>query len=109
MFGNKLKELRIKKLPPKGITQEEVANALGIPRGTYAHYELNKRQPDADMIVKLADFFGVSTDYLLGNDKPVEKKANPDSETLEIISLFDKLPEDKKALVLAMARAMVND
>ena len=68
MLGDKLKELRIKKAPPKGITQEAVANALGIPRGTYAHYELNKREPDTDMIKKLAEFFGVSTDELLGRE-----------------------------------------
>ena len=67
MFGDKLKELRIKKSPPKGLTQEEVANALGIPRGTYAHYELNKREPDTEMIVKLADFFAVSIDEMLSH------------------------------------------
>lgn len=78
MIGDKLRELRIKKAPPKGLTQEEVAMALGIPRGTYAHYELNKREPDSDMIKKLADYFCVTTDEILGREVP----AKPDGKKL---------------------------
>jgi transcriptional regulator with XRE-family HTH domain len=62
MFGDRLRELR----QQKNLTQEEAAKFLNISRGTYAHYEINKRQPDFRTLEKLADFFGVSTDYLLG-------------------------------------------
>ncbi|WP_027414924.1 helix-turn-helix transcriptional regulator [Aneurinibacillus terranovensis] len=62
MLGDKLKELRQK----MKLTQEEVAKILNISRGTYAHYEINKRQPDFTTLQKFADFFNVSTDYLLG-------------------------------------------
>lgn len=63
MLGDKLKQLR----KQKGISQEELANALHINRGTYAHYEINKRQPDFAILKKLSEFFGVSLDFMLDN------------------------------------------
>lgn len=100
-----LKELRIK----KGMSQTDVARALGISRQAYNFYENKKRDPDTAMVKTLAEFFGVSTDYLLGRDTPDIKTLLKNPEVQEIAALYNKLPEDKKALVLAMARAMVND
>lgn len=62
MIGERLKTLR----ENKQITQQEMADALGISRGTYAHYEISRREPDDATKLKIADFFGVTTDYLLG-------------------------------------------
>ena len=54
-----------------GLTQSKVAEKLGIQRPTYTRYEKGNIDPPADMIRKLADFFDVSTDYLLGkSDNP---------------------------------------
>ncbi|ARK28740.1 helix-turn-helix domain-containing protein [Halalkalibacter krulwichiae] len=50
----------------KKITQEKLAEKLGIKRPTYAKYETGENLPDITMLNKLADFFEVSTDYLLG-------------------------------------------
>ncbi|WHH59118.1 helix-turn-helix transcriptional regulator [Petroclostridium sp. X23] len=50
----------------KKLTQEDVAKIIGISRGSLAMYETDKREPDRDMLNKLADYFNVSTDYLLG-------------------------------------------
>jgi len=47
-------------------TQEDIAGYLGISRPTYTGYESGRRQPDYDTLIKLAIFFGVSVDYLLG-------------------------------------------
>ncbi len=58
----RLKELR----EEKKITQKEVAEAIGGTQSNLAKWEKEKIQPAADMIIKLADFFGVSADYLLG-------------------------------------------
>ena len=49
-----------------GLTQETMARAILLPRVTYAHYELGKRTPDLDTILRLADFHHVSVDFLLG-------------------------------------------
>lgn len=64
MLGERLKELR----ESKKLTQQEMADLLGIARGTYAHYEINRREPDNATLIKLSTFFKVSLDHLLGQD-----------------------------------------
>ncbi len=50
----------------KKLTKKEVAEYLKIDQSTYGKYELGKREPDYEILVKLGDFFEVTTDYLLG-------------------------------------------
>ncbi|MDG0814403.1 helix-turn-helix domain-containing protein [Cohnella rhizosphaerae] len=49
-----------------GWTQEELSSSLGITRAALSHYEKNRREPDTEMLTKLADLFQVSIDYLVG-------------------------------------------
>lgn len=74
MLGDKLKELRQK----RGLSQQEISSALKINRGTYAHYEINKRQPDFDTLKKLAAFFNVDLNYLLEYSEPDMKVPQED-------------------------------
>ena len=75
----KLKELRIE----RGIQQKDLAATLGIGANTLSQYENGKREPDNKTLVKLADYFGVSVDYLLEHTDAPEKQENPswDSES----------------------------
>ena len=67
MFTNRLKECR----KQKGSTQKEVAEYLGILERSYQNYEYGKSEPPYENLRKLADYFAVSTDYLLGrSDDP---------------------------------------
>lgn len=63
MFSSKLKELRKK----NGITQIEFARKMNVANGTVGNWESGTREPDFDMLTKIAEFFGVSVDYLLSN------------------------------------------
>ncbi|WP_044640766.1 helix-turn-helix domain-containing protein [Risungbinella massiliensis] len=65
MLGKRLKELRGKR------TQEEVANDLGILRARYSHYENGRSEPDNETLQRMANYYHVTVDYLLGksNDK----------------------------------------
>ena len=66
-FPGRLKDLRIK----KSLTQKAVADVLEMPEQSYQRYELNLRKPNYEVIIKLANCFGVSIDYLLGQtDNP---------------------------------------
>ena len=65
MFNKKLQSLR----KSKKMTQDELANRLSINRGTYANYERGHRQPDFETLIKIADYFEVTTDYLLGRNE----------------------------------------
>lgn len=59
--------LRIKQLrEKKEVSQSELASNIGIARNTLSQYETGKRQPDYKTLLKFADYFNVSVDYLLG-------------------------------------------
>ncbi len=61
-YGERLKELRIS----KGVSQKEIANAIGVDISSISYWERDVYEPKANYIVKMARFFSVSTDYLLG-------------------------------------------
>lgn len=66
-FGERLSQLR--KL--RGLKAEELATAIGLQRRIIFHYEKNEANPSYDTLIALADFFGVSLDYLVGrSDDP---------------------------------------
>ena len=56
----------------KCLTQQQMADLLGIQRPTYTRYESGERQPDFQTVLKISQVLGVTTDYLLGNsDTPL--------------------------------------
>lgn len=61
-LGNRLKKLR----QERGLSQLELAKQLQISNVTLSRYETNKRSPDYETLYALADFFDVTTDFLLG-------------------------------------------
>jgi transcriptional regulator with XRE-family HTH domain len=61
-FGKGLKELR----KEKKLTQAQVAEHLDVSVSTYTKYETGVNEPDIAMLIKIAKFFNVSIDYLLG-------------------------------------------
>lgn len=50
----------------RDLTQQDLANLLSCTQACYSHYESGKRDIPTEVLTKLADFYGVSTDYLLG-------------------------------------------
>lgn len=75
MFKNRLISLR----KEKGLSQYEVADRLGFSRGKLANYEQGTRQPDYDTLTKIAEYYDVSVDYLLGR---TDKKNYQEEENL---------------------------
>lgn len=63
-YGERLKRLR----EDKKLSQQQLADRLNINRSTYARYELGQTQPDYETLQRLADFYGVSVDYLFGRE-----------------------------------------
>lgn len=69
-FTERLKFLRSR----KGITQQELADAVGVSRTAITGYERLNKQPSFDLLIKIAEYFNVTTDYLLGkSDIEVEE------------------------------------
>ena len=70
-FHSVLKTLR----KSNNITQRQIAEFLEILPNSYQNYEYGNREPKYDTLIKLADYFDVSTDYLLGRtDNPNSHK-----------------------------------
>lgn len=80
MFGKKLKILRKK----SGITQANLAKKLGISPSAVGMYEQGRREPESKMLVKIAEFFNVSVDYLVDSRKRKKYFKNVDEIADEI-------------------------
>lgn len=75
MLGDRLKALR----QETGKTQESVANDLKLTRASYSHFENNRNQPDGETLIALANYYNVTTDYLLGNNQTPEWATEKDT------------------------------
>lgn len=97
---DKLKQLR----KERGITAETFAQDIGVPLSTYTKWEFGSASPRYDKLLIIADYYGVSTDYLLGRtDKPessdlsdILKEMQLDASTRAIICAFAELAEDQR-------------
>lgn len=90
-FAQRLKQLRKKIV----ISQAELAKQFNISTGTIGMWETGQRMPDSDMLVKIAQYFGVSVDYLLGNDEMKKPAGVPDE-------LWEELCKDEDKMRLAI-------
>ncbi len=77
-FGNLLKELR----QQAGLTQKQLAERLWLSKATVSYYEQSLRYPSPEILVKIANVFHVSTDYLLGREGK--------GQTLDVTDLTDE-------------------
>ena len=92
---NRIKELR----EDRDLRQIDVSKATGIDQRTLSNYETGKTNPDSFAIIRLSEFFNVSTDYLLGFEAKKEVTVNSIIERLNFIkNELSKLEEDIKKL-----------
>lgn len=92
MFDNRLKKLRV----ARGLSQRELADDLGLKVNTYRNYENNEREPSSTILVKLAIYYGVSTDYLLGHIVKENSSPPEDEERKTLKDILDNM--DKSTL-----------
>ena len=73
IFSENLRLLR----KARGLRQQELADQLGISLRAYQYYERNEREPQLSVLVRIADYFGISLDELAGreNSAPGKKEA----------------------------------
>lgn len=107
-FGELLSELR----QDHGMTQKELAKVLYVSDGTISNYENGVHYPDVEKLMDIADFFGVTTDYLLGRCK---YNLSPDifsspliesKTTGELIQIIQALDGDHKQALKVILRDM---
>lgn len=94
-----LKQLR----EDRGITQSELSKALKISPSTVGMWEQGRREPDYEMLSQIADYFNVSTDYLLG------RKSTPaylSKKQSTLLGTFDMLNVEGQNLIMKLVRAL---
>lgn len=85
-YGERIAALR----EMRKMTQEELALQLQISRAVLSHYEKNRRKPNYNTLRKIADFFHVSVDYLLGRDEdPLHASKDEIQEFADSLELSD--------------------
>lgn len=91
---NVLKTLR----KTRGYTSaKDFCKAIGISFSTYQNYESGSRVPTVEMLVKIADFYGVTTDFLLGREpvqKPIANLNLSEENEIEVIDKYMSLPPE---------------
>ena len=93
MFGERLRNLR----EIKDMTQESASKELAISRGMLSNYELGKREPDYAMLCRLADYYHVTTDYLLGvTNLPQNKEYLTEKRLQNIVNYYLTCPEESR-------------
>lgn len=92
-FGEKVKKLRHE----KDLTQQQLAELLGVAVSAISSYESGNRYPSYEVLISLARIFHVSTDYLLGLEKlkTVDVSGLDDNEIKVILQMIDVLREKK--------------
>ena len=86
-FENILKQLRLE----HGISQAELAERLGISRSAVSMYERGEREPDLDTLEKIADYFNVDMNQLLGR--------TPDTTDVSSATSYEPTYEDMQSLL----------
>ncbi|NFQ86706.1 helix-turn-helix transcriptional regulator [Clostridium sporogenes] len=92
MFGDRLKELR----EEKGMTQEQLGKLLNITKQAVYSYEKGDNEPTIDSLVKIANIFNVSLDYLLCRTKERYNLNLKDKKNKELLLDLIKVIEKYK-------------
>lgn len=99
-IGNNIRELRVE----KGYTQSQLAKAIGVTQGAIYFWEKSINEPTAGYVIRLATFFGISTDELLSYDRECKKVS---LKRAEMGALFDKLTENQQNIIINTAKEML--
>jgi transcriptional regulator with XRE-family HTH domain len=105
VIGERIKELRTQ----KGMTQQELAQIIGITYTSISYWESGKSKPDIFQIQKLADYFNVTIDYIYGKDNDdLESKLQNDKELRTLFRKAVDLNDEKKGKLNNILKASIN-
>ncbi len=98
-------EIYQKLLDMNGVKSADVARATGISNMTFSDWKKGKSTPKMDKIEKIAKYFGVTTDYMMGKKSEVPSLSMAD-EHFELIKLYSSLSEADQKAIMQIMRSM---
>ena len=102
----RIKELR----KEKGLTQEKFAKVIGVSRSAISMYEIDASEPDFNILNRIADFFNVSIDYILGREKRINESKNSTPLTereQELLNIFRKCDKGEQSRILGYSESLL--
>jgi len=88
LIGNRIRDLRIE----RNLSQQELADILSVTKVSICGYEIGKRTSSLETFILLADYFGVSTDYLLGRTDNIDvEEDNISKGTREEVNIIKEI------------------
>ena len=104
-FATRLRELR----KSNNVSQQKLSKYLNFGYTAIANYESGRNQPSLDTVKKIAQYFGVTGDYLIGaSDYPRSENDITDKEA-ELLGIFRKINEDEKDALLKIVNLMFRE
>ena len=97
-LGERIRELR----KARGMTQEELADTLGVTQALIASYETARRSIPLRKLVVLADALGISIEEVVGRSPARRQKRGPTSKIEERLLAIEKLPRSEQQFVIRM-------
>ena len=111
MLKDTLKDLREK----KHLTKKQAAESIGITERAYIAYEYGERDVSTDTLIKIADYYGVTTDYLLGREQPTLSPIEQLSKRLDltlaeqaIVTAYLALDAEKRTELVELVEDIAN-
>lgn len=102
----KLRELR----KAERFTLKEVADKISMSLQVLSYYEKGERDPSLEVLCKLADFYGVSVDYILCRDNSAPAPVYADDPTLKaILDLYDRMTPVQRGQFRAMGEILISN
>ena len=105
-----LKEYRVK---TPHLTQQKLADILGVSRSTVAMWENGKNEPDNVMLTRIAEYFHITTDELLGHSTKAQNDSSPvsilDKKKQLIVSKIGLMNDNQASLVLAYIDGVIDE
>ena len=98
-------EIYQKLLDMNGVKSADVARATGISNMTFSDWKKGKSTSKMDKIEKIAKYFGVTTDYMMGKKSEVPSASMADDH-LELIKLYSSLSEADQKAIMQIMRSM---
>lgn len=98
--GHRLKELRTS----KNMSQQQLGSVIKVTKVSICGYETGTRLPSLDTLIELANYFGVSTDYLLGREVKTDEDVYISRDDVEIINELKKYKELYKIIISDIPR-----
>lgn len=95
--GAILRELR----ESRKVNQADIAAAAGVSQQSYQTYEAGRSEPKYDVLCKIADFYDVTADYLLGREKVKQSEEDPEIERL--VAVAKRMPKSFISALIAFA------